>query len=270
MYWIYDIPNWLLFLLTTGVFGGASLLGYHLTRPVVRRIVDGSGRHNDITSFHFAAVGVLYGLTLGLIAVATWQNFSDADSKAAKEANSIGALYRDFDGYPTPLRAEAENLLRDYTKVVIGEEWPAHQKGQILDRGDQILEELENKIMAFEPSSETQKIAQSEVIRSLNKVVENRGYRVQSVSTALPGVLWCVVLIGAVINIGITYLFWVENTRLHAVLVATFACSLAILIFLTAAMDNPYRGEFSISSDTYKYVLEHVMTKNESRPARSP
>jgi len=261
MYWIYDIPNWLLFVLLTVTFATVSLAGLHLTRPLVRRVVDGSGKFNDVTNYYFAAVGVLYGLTLGLIAVGTWQNFSDADSKAAKEANSLGALYRDLDGYPAPLRNETERLLLEYIKVVIDKEWPAHQQGQVLDAGDVILEKFENKIMAFEPASETQKIAHTEVINSLDTVVQNRGFRLQSVSTALPGVLWTVVLIGAVINVGLTYLFWVENLRLHSLLVVAFASSIAMLIFLTAAMDNPYRGEFSVSSDAYKYVLNHVMTK---------
>lgn len=261
MYWIYDIPNWLLFVLMTATFATASLAGLHLTRPVVRRILDASGKHNDITNYYFAAVGVLYGLTLGLIAVGTWQNFNDADSKAAREANSLGALYHDLDGYPPELRSKTEHQLREYLRVVIEKEWPAHQKGNVIDAGDTLIEEFENTIMAFEPVSESQKISHTEVINSLNTVVENRGYRIQSVSTALPGVLWAVVLIGAIVNIGLTYLFWVENLRLHSVLVVAFASSLAMLIFLTAAMDNPYRGEFSVSSDAYKYVLEHVMSK---------
>jgi hypothetical protein len=261
MYWIYDIPNWLLFVLMTVSFAVVSVAGFHMTRPFVRRVVDASGKYNDVTNYYFAAIGVLYGLTLGLIAVGTWQNFNDADSKASKEANSLGALYRDLDGYPTELRSEAENMLRSYMQVVMEKEWPAHQKGEVLDAGDLILEELENKIMAFEPASETQKIAHTEVIKSLNTAVENRGFRIQSVSTALPGVLWAVVLIGAVVNIALTYLFWVENTKLHSLLIAALSSSLAMLIFLTAAMDNPYRGEFSVSTDAYKYVVDHVMTK---------
>jgi hypothetical protein len=114
-------------------------------------------------------------------------------------------------------------------------------------------------MMAFEPKTETQKIAHAEVLDSFDAVVEARGNRVQSVGTALPRILWGVVLIGAGINIGLTYLFWVENTRLHALLVATFAASLALIVFLTAAMDNPFRGEFSVSSDAYQGVLDGVM-----------
>lgn len=260
MYWIYDIPNWQLCLLTMAVFAVVSLLGFYVTRPLVRRLLGASGKHNDIASFYFAGVGVLYGLTLGLIAVGTWQNFSDADSKVSKEANSIGALYRDLDGYPAALRADAENLLREYLRAVIDKEWPAHRRGETLDEGDAILDALENKIMVFEPSTETAKIAHMEVIKSLNEVMQNRGYRVQAVNTALPHVLWAVVLLGAALNIALTYLFWVENASLHAVLIVSFAATLAMLIFLTAAMDNPFRGEFSVSTDAYQYVLDHVMT----------
>jgi hypothetical protein len=261
MYWIYDIPNWQLFLVMLAAFAVISLGGLFLTRPFVRRLVNGSDRYNDVTNYYFTGIGVLYGLTLGLIAVGTWQNFNDVDSKVAKEANSLGALYRDVDGYPKELRLELETMLRDYAKAVIETEFPAHRQGAVLDVGDIILDEFENKIMAFEPSRETEKIAHVEAIRSLGQLVANQSDRVQSVSVALPGVLWAVVLIGAVINVGITYFFWLDNVRLQCLLLVAFSSALAMLIFLTAAMDNPYRGEFSISSDPFQYVLDHVMTK---------
>jgi len=261
MYWIYDIPNWELFLLMLGAFALVSLGGLYLTRPLVRRMVDGSDKYNDVVNFYFTAIGVLYGLTLGLIAVGTWQNFNDVDSKVGKEANSLGALYRDLDGYPPALRGEGESLLRDYAKVVIDKEWPAHRQGDVLDLGDAILDDFENKIMAFEPTRETERIAHAEVIKSLSELTSNRSNRVQAVHVALPGVLWAVVLIGAVINIGITYFFWLDNLRLHSLLLTAFSTALAMLIFLTAAMDNPFRGEFSVSPEAFQYVLEHGMGK---------
>ncbi|HEY1603405.1 MAG TPA: DUF4239 domain-containing protein [Pirellulales bacterium] len=260
LYWIYEIPNWELFLLMLGVFAFGSLGGLYLTRPLVRRMVNGSDKYNDLTNYYFAAIGVLYGLSLGLIAVGTWENFSEVDAKVAMEANSLGALYRDIDGYPPELRQDAENLLRDYATVVIEKEWPAHREGNVLDAGEVILDEFENKIMSFEPTREVEKIAHAEVIKSLSDLVGNRGFRVQSVNVALPGVLWGVVLVGAIINIGLTYCFWVDNLHLHSLLVVAFASMLAMLIFLTAAMDNPFRGQFSVSPDALQYVRDHVMT----------
>ena len=261
MYWIYDIPNWAFFLVTLSVFAAVSLAGLYLTRPFVSRLVNASDKYNDVTNYYFTAIGVLYGLTLGLIAVGTWQNFNDVDTKVSKEANSLGALYRDLDGYPMGLRIEAENLLRDYAKTVIQKEWPAHQQGNVLDSSELILEDFENKVMAFEPASETEKIAHAEVIQSLGELVSDHSLRIQAVQVALPGVLWEVVLLGAVVTMGITYFFWIDNLRLHALLVVAFSAALAMLIFLTAAMDNPFRGQFSVSPDAFQYVLDHVMNK---------
>ena len=83
-------------------------------------------------------------------------------------------------------------------------------------------------------------------------MLEQRRLRLQAVSTGLPAALWAVVLVGAVINGLLTYLFWVENLWLHAALVALLAIFIALLVFLTAAMDNPFRGEFSVSSDAFQ------------------
>ena len=35
---------------------------------------------------------------------------------------------------------------------------------------------------------------------------------------------------------------------------------IALLIFLTAAMDNPFRGDFSVSPESIQAVIDNVMT----------
>jgi ABC-type branched-subunit amino acid transport system permease subunit len=84
------------------------------------------------------------------------------------------------------------------------------------------------------------------------------------VTTGLPAALWSVVLLGALLNGLLTYLFWVENVRLHALLVAIMATFIALLIFLTAAMDNPFRGDFSVSSEAFETILNKVMTQTSA------
>jgi hypothetical protein len=258
-YWIYDIPNWQLGLLIITTCVGGSLAGLFLSRPLVRKLVGASGRYNDVVSWVFAGIGVFYGLALGLIAVATWEDFSGVDSQVSKEVASLAALYDDLDGYPQPIRVNLEKELRDYTRFIVEKEWPLHRKGQINEDGTKLLAHIEDEIMAFEPTREREKIIHAEVIRSLDEVVEARRLRLGAVTTGLPAPLWAVVLIGAVLNTSLLYLFWVENLPLHAILVAIFATFIALLIFLTAAMDNPFRGEFSISPDGFQELLDKVM-----------
>jgi hypothetical protein len=150
--------------------------------------------------------------------------------------------------------------LRDYTRFVIDREWPAHKRGIALEDGDDLLDRLENTVMSFEPENEREKIVQAEVLHSLNTAQDQRRLRLQAVTTGLPAALWSVVLIGALLNVSLTYLFSVENIRLHASLVGILAVFIGLLVFLTASMDNPFRGEFSVSSEPFQVVLEQVMS----------
>lgn len=260
MYWIYDFPNWELGVLTVVVFNVISILGLFTTRPFVRKLTNGSGEHNDLVSWFFAGVGVFYGLALGLIAVATWEDFTGVDAIVGKEATVLAAFYRDLDGYPADFRAKIEEQVRVYAKRIITVEWPGHRQGLTPEDGSVLLDKVENDLMAFEPRSERERIAHAEAIRSLDQLVEVRQSRLQSVGTGLPASLWSVVIVGAILNFALTYLFWIENLKLHAVLVAIFATFVALLIFLTAAMDNPFRGEFSVSPDAFQAVIDSVMT----------
>jgi hypothetical protein len=258
-YWIYDLPNWLLCTVIVAVTVGLAVLGLLITRPFVKRMVGGSAKHNDIVSYFLASLGVFYGLALGLIAVATWENYTEVDAVVTAEAAALSSLYRDFDGYPQPLRGNLENMLREYTRTVIEKEWPAHKQGIALEDGDLILDRLENEVMNFEPTREREKIVHAEVLRSLDTVLDQRRLRLQAVSTGLPAALWAVVLIGAVLNGLLTYLFWIDNLKVHILAVAILACFIALLIFLTAAMDNPFRGEFSVNSDVFKTIFDKIM-----------
>jgi hypothetical protein len=56
---------------------------------------------------------VIYGLLLGLLAVATYQNHTDVEKAVSSEASSLAALYRDVTAYPEPQRTELKTLLKE-------------------------------------------------------------------------------------------------------------------------------------------------------------
>lgn len=225
LYFIYDLSNWALCGLIVATFVVMSLAGFFLSRPVVGRLVGRSSQYNDIVNYFFAAIGVFYGLALSLIAVATWENYTEVDATVSTEAAVLASFYRDLDGYPGPLRDRLESMVREYTHTVIDVEWPAHKRGLALEAGDAFLDRLENLLMDFEPTKEREKICHAEVLRSWDTLLDQRRLRLQAVTTGLPAALWAVVLIGALINGLLTYLFWVENYWLHAGLIVLWRFS---------------------------------------------
>ena len=119
MYWVYDLPNWLFGILTIGITEAIGLGGLYATRNFVRRIHAGDVSYNGIVGWYLSAVCLFYGITLGLLAVGTWQTYSDVESKVGEEASAIGALYRDVSSFPEPNRGELQADLQQYARQVI-------------------------------------------------------------------------------------------------------------------------------------------------------
>ena len=114
--------------------------------------------HDDISeavSGTVQAIGVFYGITVGLIAVGVWNTNSNASDLVSREATSLGALYRDVTGYPEPIRSDLQSKLHRYTLFIIKEAWPAQQegRGQELYRGVTIMDEFQAKLYTYEPTT---------------------------------------------------------------------------------------------------------------------
>ena len=258
-YWIYDIPNWQLGMLFCGVSCVVTCACVLLTRPMVRRWLGPEPASNDMVSYFMSAFGVFYGLMLGLIAVGTYENFADADADVGREVAALGALYRDVSNLPDPGRTELRILLRKLCKFIIEEAWPSQRKGEINEEGASIIDAFEERLVALEPPNRAISNLHVETLRQLNVYLELRRMRVDSVTSGLPPTLWYVVILGAVGNLLLCLLFSVDRLALHLTLAGILAFFIGLVIFLIAAMDNPYRGEFSVSPESFETLLRGTM-----------
>jgi hypothetical protein len=219
---------------------------------------------NDAVSGTVQAIGVFYGITVGLIAVGVWNTNSNASELVSKEATAIAMLYRDVNGYPEPLRTELRSKLRDYTVFVINEAWPAQRKGegQNVNAGTKIMDEFQSRLFSFEPSTAGQIALHTETLRAYNNLLEYRRLRIDAVNSGLSTVMWAVIWLGAVISIGVAYFFNIEDGKLHAILVGLMAGFLGIVILMIIINDKPFYGYVSISSDPYKLILDKLIDKS--------
>ncbi|MGI4742416.1 MAG: hypothetical protein ACRYG7_45240 [Janthinobacterium lividum] len=263
MLWLYEIPTWLLALFIVGLTVLLSLLGL---RFIHRRLHVSSAValiDNGTVGWFFSGVTVLYGLTLGLLTVATWQNYSTAAGIASQEAASLAVLYRDLSGYPDRLGRPLQQQLRSYTASIVQQSWPAQRRGLANDQERLVLTHFQLQLLHTEVTTLSQQVLHGEAIETFNKLVELRRQRIESIGSSVPGVLWGAVLAGAVITILFSYGFVVVSLRLHALLTGLLALMVGVMIFVIAALDHPYLGEVSVTSDAYQIVLDKVMVPNK-------
>jgi hypothetical protein len=261
--WLYENSPLLTALMVFAFIEAVSLAGLLLSRRFVTPRLRYSAGVNDAISGTVQAIGVFYGITVGLIAVAVWNTNSNAAELVSKEAASVGALYRDVGGYPEPSRGRLREGLRDYTVFVIEQAWPAQKKGQgqTIVGGVKILDEFQAKLYAFEPTTEGQAALHRETLGAYNRLIEYRRLRIDAVGSGLSAVMWAVIWMGAAMSIGVAYFFEIEDPKLHAILVALMGGFLAVVLFMIIINDKPFYGYNSISPDPYKLILEMVIDR---------
>lgn len=247
----------------SAVLVGITWFGIIFFKPFIRLWLRRQAGSNDLVNYASAGFSLFYGLLLGLLSVATFDNASKVEASVDREASSIASLYRSVSSYPEPLRGELQFLLRDYTLYVINKDWPAHVEGKIWNGGALRLQVIGKDILSFEPTSHPQRLLQEQSIKYFDDINNARQDRLTGVSTAIPGVLWYVVAIGALINI---LLIWLLDMRftLHMILGGIISFFLGVMIFLIVAMDRPLQGSVRIPPDAYKTMYGLVMQWDET------
>jgi hypothetical protein len=205
------------------------------------------------------SVMVFYGLALALIAVSVWQTYNDVSKTVSQEATAYGALYRDVSGYPEPIRSRLQEEVRGYIDYHIHEGVALQREGIVPRGGVDRMNRFQAILTAFEPKNESQKVLHAETLAAYNRAMLARRLRLDAVNTGLPGVMWAVILVGAFISVCASLLFRVEGAWLHGILVVLLAALIGMVIFMTVALNHPFRGDLGIGAEPYQLIYDQLM-----------
>jgi len=257
--WIYYLPNWLFFIFCCATTLVISLVGLLLLRPWVRAHAGPSAEHNDLVSYFLGTSGVIYGILLGLVAAGVWSNFQTLSGQVDGEATVTAALYQDLATYPPAYRQPYQRELRAYVRSVIDQDWPAHHRGQVPQASSMILRSFKNHLIDFDPPTPRLRLVHAQTINQLNELLLAHRLRLRGNQTNLPPLLWWVILLGALITVAISWFFVSADLTKQVALTSLIALLLGALLFLTAAMDNPFRGGFSVDASAFESVLYEMV-----------
>ena len=259
MGFVFDLPLWIVGLVLVVVMAGLAAVGLRFVRRRVLprlQIVEEDG-HFTGTMVH--SIMVFYALTVAMIAITVWETYDAAGKIVSEEATALATLYRDASAYPASTQEQLQDALREYTEYVIEEAWPEQHKGLIPRGGVELINRFQKILTGFEPETEGQKILHAETLRSYNRMIEARRMRLDAVQTALPGLMWTVIFLGAALGVTASYYFRVKDPRLHMSLVVLLTVFFAMVIFVVFAFDRPFRGDMGIESEPYQLVYEQLM-----------
>lgn len=214
--------------------------------------------HNDVIGPSVGVIGTTYAVILAFMLSGVWSNFEEALRNSEIEANSLVSLGRLGRSLPSPQREEIQRLTTEYAKVMIEQEWPAMAKEQVSPRGRQIMTELWTLLPATDTRTPQQQAAVQQALSELSAMSQHRRIRVLESRTELPAILWIVLMTGAIVTVGASCLFGVEDFKVHALQVGALSLTISIVLVAIADIDHPFDGIVHVTPSSFQYALDSL------------
>ena len=229
---------------------------------LVQRMVpkDLRRQHNDVAGFIYAVLGVVYAVLLGLMVVAVWEEWNEAAHTADAEASSLAEIFWIADRMPESEGRHIQELARSYARVVVEEEWSLMEQEKSSPRAWDLLDDIRASLQNFQPSTPAEQVLYEQGYVTMSDLADARRDRLLEASQGLPAILWVVLITGGTIVVGFTYLFGLDSTLIHLLMVASLALVIALVLFTVAALNFPFKGDITIGPE----ALEQVLTRFET------
>src|SRR5215212_8147250 len=248
----------------------AALVGLML----VQRLVPATIRkeYNDVAGFVYAVLGVTYAVLLALVVIAVWEDFGRARVTVETEANALAEIFWLAHELPEPEGRELQELCRSYAEEVVNVGWPLMAQGRTpsLERSQEtsrawvLIDDIRATLQEVEPRTVAGQERYAEGLDQVQRLADARRMRLVVAEEGLPTVLWVVLIVGGIVVVGFAYLFGLENTGAHALMVVALAGVIALVLFTIAALDHPFSGGARIGTGAFELVLKRFETSKLS------
>jgi hypothetical protein len=255
------------------VVGGTCLLAL-AGLELVQRLVPATSRqqNNDVAGFIYAALGVIYAVLLALVVIAVWQEFQAASETVEQEANAVAEIFWLAHRLPEPEGSHIQELARSYAEEVVHKEYPLMEQGEAplmtqtqgTPAGWTLIDEIRANLQEFQPQTLADEQLYAEGLDQVQRLADARRMRLVAAEEGIPGVLWAVLIFGGVAAIGFTYLFGMDNTWAHRLMVFTLAAVIGLVLFTIGALEHPFSGGARIGTEAFDLILERFETSKLS------
>jgi hypothetical protein len=206
------------------------------------------------------------------VVIAVWEEFGRARVTVESEANALAEIFWLAHELPEPEGPHLQELARSYAEVVVDEEWPQMQQGrtplmeqtQATPRGWVLIDDIRSTLQGYEPRTEAGQELYAQGLDQVQRLADARRTRLVQAEEGIPSVLWVVLVVGGMVTVGFSYLFGLENTWAHRLMVLSLTGVIALVLFTIGVMDHPFSGGVRIGTEAFELVLNRFETSKLS------
>jgi hypothetical protein len=174
------------------------------------------------------------------------------------EAAAVERIYWIAENVPDLKRSNVQELAVSYARGEVHEEWPLMGKGRVSPHAEQRAHQLARAVRELSPKTAVQSELYADALGRMDVLRENRALRTTEVREGIPSVVWVVMVSGALITVGLTYLFAMHSFKLHAVATGALTVVVVLLLFTVGVLDHAYDGDVRVWPGAFELALKQM------------
>ncbi|HEY1655751.1 MAG TPA: DUF4239 domain-containing protein [Candidatus Tumulicola sp.] len=210
-------------------------------------------QHNELAGFILAVIGVVYAVLLAFVTIGVWERYQQAEERTFDETGMLAVVYRDADVFTQGPHLRA--AIRQYVEATIDDEWPKMRRGEGSEKADALMERVDRIVRTLPVTSDSQQDVHDQILQAVNTAQNDRDARLSEDAGGIHGLMWVVLIAGAVLTVGFTFLFGFRNDGMQYVMTGALALLIGLVLYLTVAMNYPYRGSISVQPEAFRALL---------------
>jgi hypothetical protein len=192
--WLHNLP---LLWMAVVVFAATYLLSAIIYWVVTRLAVNDRARaFKAVSPGMLPPLGILFALLVGFIAVEVWNNYDKAKVAVATEASALRTVVLLAGTFPEEQKTRIYALIDRHIEKAVNEGWPAMERHQAtLSILPTALIEALHDTLSLKPADDSQRIAQTEMVKALQTAMDARRQRIVVSQSAVGTVKWAGILL---------------------------------------------------------------------------
>jgi hypothetical protein len=127
--------------------------------------------------------------------------------------------------------------------------------GHSSPRTSQSLTDLYETVVHQRPGDMHDADLQADLFRQLDELTAARRDRLVMAGGTVPGIIWFVVFLGALLTIMFTYLFGSQYVAMQSLMTGVLAAVIFSAIIVVIAIDEPFTGAIVVGQESLRAVL---------------
>jgi hypothetical protein len=218
---------------------------------------------NDFTGAVVAVIGTTYAVILAFTLSGVWSMFQQAQANEEQEANALVNVFRIATQLQDSNAKQIQDLCVRYVDNTVDREWSAMDREQMTPEGAEMINQFWELAGESQARSQPDSIAASQLMEELRGLTQYRRLRAMQSREHLPGILWTVLIAGAIITVAASCFFGVPNFRFHLLQVLVLTFLIALVLVAIADIDRPYQGVVKVQPEGFVFATRTLHHKTD-------